>query len=147
MVRMDLKRYAIQFSGWLALIAGYGLALLLIRGVFIGITRGFGAARFQAIWIVVAYLLYLAVAVYFFTLGRRALSIAKGTPRARVRFGWGRIVLGTTLLYSSAVVHFHLIPVHGGIKRMDVIIMASVCCVVILSGIWRGFRVHRTDAA
>jgi len=139
---MDAKRCAIQFCGWLALIAGYGLALLLIRGVFIGITRGFGAARSQAIWIVVAYLLYLAVAVYFFTLGRRALSIAKGTPRASVRFGWGRIVLGTTLLYTLAVVHFRLIPVHGGTTRMGVIIMASVCCVVILSGIWRGFRVH-----
>jgi hypothetical protein len=145
---MDAKRYAIQFCGWLALIVGYGLALLLIRGVFIGITRGFGASRSQAIWIVVAYLLYLAVVVYFFTLGRRALSIAKGTPRASVRFGWGRIVLGTTLLYTLVVVHFHLIPVHGRTtKRMDVVIFASVCCVVILSGIWRGFRVHRTDAA
>jgi hypothetical protein len=145
---MDAKRCAIQFCGWLALIAGYGLALLLIRGVFIGVTRGFGAIRSQAIWIVVAYLLYLAVAVYFFTLGRRTLSIAKGTPQASARFGWGRIVLGTTLLYTFVVVHFHLIPVHGGTtKRTDVIIFASVCCVVILSGIWRGFRVHRTDAA
>ena len=101
--RMDAKRCAIRFCGWQALIAGYGLALLLIRGVFIGITRGFGAARSQAIWIVVAYLLYLAVAVYFFTLGRRALSIARSTTRASVRFGWGRIVLGTTLLYTLAV--------------------------------------------
>lgn len=145
---MEAKRYAIQFCGWLSLIVGYGLALLLIRGVFIGITRGFGAARFQAIWIVVAYLLYLAVAVYFFTLGRRALSIAKGTPRARLRFGWGRIVLGTTLLYSFVVVNFRLIPVHRPTtKRTDVIIFASVCSIVILSGIWRGFRVHRTDVA
>jgi hypothetical protein len=145
---MDAKRYAIQFCGWLSLTVGYGLALLLIRGVFIGTTRGFGAARSQAIWIVVAYLLYLAVAVYFFTLGRRALSIAKGTPRASMRFGWGRIVLGTALLYSFVIVHFHLIPVHGPTnKRTDVIIFASVCCMVILSGIWRGFRVHRTDAA
>jgi hypothetical protein len=144
---MNAKRCAIQFCGWLSLIAAYGLALLLIRGVFIGITRGFGAVRSQAIWIVVTYLLYLAVAVYFFALGRRALSIAKGIPGARMRFGWGRIVLGTTFLYSSAVIYFHLIPVHGGIERMDVIIVASVCGVVILSGIWRGFRVHRTDAA
>jgi len=145
---MGTKRYAIQLCGWLALIVGYGLALLLIRGVFIGITRGFGAARSQAIWIVVAYLLYLAVAVYFFTLGRRALSMAKGTPRASVRFGWGRIVLGTTLLYSYVVVVFHLIPVHGpATKRVDVIIFALVCCIVILSGIWRGFRVHRSDTA
>ena len=51
---MEAKRYAIRFCGWLALMVGYGLALLLIRGVFIGITRGFGAAHFQAIWIVVA---------------------------------------------------------------------------------------------
>ena len=144
---MEAKRYAIQFCGWLALIVGYGLALLLIRGVFIGTTRGFGAARSQAIWIVVAYLLYLAVAVYFFTLGRRALSIAKGAPRASMRFGWGRIVLGATLLYTFVIVHFHLIPVHGPTtKRTGDIIFASVCCIVILSGIWRGFRAPRTDA-
>jgi hypothetical protein len=66
---MDAKRCAIHVCGWLALIGGYGFALLLIRGVFIGSTRGFGAARSQAVWIVVAYLLYLAVVVYFYTLG------------------------------------------------------------------------------
>jgi len=35
----------------------HGLALMLMRGVFIGITRDFGVARSQANWIVVACLL------------------------------------------------------------------------------------------
>ncbi len=38
---MDARHRGIQILGWLSVIAGYGLALLLFRGIFIGITRGF----------------------------------------------------------------------------------------------------------
>ncbi len=86
---MAAKRLGIRVLGWLSLVVGYGLALLLIRGVYIGITRGFGAGRSQAFWIVLGYLLFVGLALYLFTLGRRALLIAKGSQRARTRFGWG----------------------------------------------------------
>jgi hypothetical protein len=95
---MDAKHGGMRVLGWLALIIGYGLALLLIRGVFIGITRGFRADRSQVLWIVIGYLLFLVLAAYLFTVGRRALSLAKGSPQTRMRFGWGRIVLGAILL-------------------------------------------------
>jgi hypothetical protein len=60
---MNAKRPAIRVLGWLSLIVGYALALLLIRGVYIGVTRGFGAGRSQALWTVLGYLLFLGLAV------------------------------------------------------------------------------------
>lgn len=156
---MDAKHLGIRSLAWLSLIVGYGLALLLIRGVYIGTTRGFGASRSQAFWIVLGYLLFLGLAAYLFAFGRRALSIAKGSLRPRARFGWGRIVLGAILLYSSAVDHFHLIPGRQVIKRLEptnetqaltmkatAIIIALGCLGLIFSGIWRGFRPHSTNA-
>jgi hypothetical protein len=63
---MDARHHGIQILGWLSVIVGYGLALLLIRGVFTGMTRGFGSARSQALWILLGYLLFFAFAVYLF---------------------------------------------------------------------------------
>ena len=153
--RMNTKRLGIQVLGWLALVVGYGLALLLIRGVYLGTTRGFGAGRSQALWIVLGYLLFLGLAIYLFTLGRRTLSVAKGSPRPKVRFGWGRIILGTIFLYSSAVSHFHLIPVRQRINQLaptnetqavamkaTAILLAVGCIALVLSGVWRGIRPH-----
>jgi len=157
---MNAKRLVIQVFGWLSVVVGYGLALLLIRGIYIGITRGFGALRSQALWIVLGYLLFLGLAVYLFTLGRSALSMAKGTPRPKSRFGWGRIILGMLFLYSSAVDHFHLIPVHQRIKHLEAtnetqavamnataIVIALGCVALVLSGVWMGIRPNRTDVS
>jgi multisubunit Na+/H+ antiporter MnhC subunit len=156
---MDARHGGVQILGWLSITAGYGLALLLIRGIFLGITRGFGAVPSQAFGILLGYLLFFALAVYLFTVGRRALSNAKGSPRPRARFGWGRILLGVTFLYGSAVDHFHLIPVRS-VKHLEpanetqavamqvtTIVIALGCILLILSGIWRGFRPHRTSTS
>jgi hypothetical protein len=157
---MDAKRIGIRSWAWLSLIVGYVIALLLIRGVYIGTTRGFGVTRSQAFWIVLGYLLFLGLALCLFAVGRRALSIARGNLRPRTRFGWGRIVVGAIFLYSSAVDHFHLIPDRQVIKRLEptnetqaatmkftAIIIALGCLALILSGIWRGFRPQRTDVS
>jgi hypothetical protein len=153
---MYAKRRGIQILGWLSLILGCVLTLLLIRGIFIGITRGFGAARSQAFWIFVGYLLFFAFAVYLFTIGLRALSNAKGSPRPRARFGWGRILLGAIFLYASGVDHFSLIPARGlnhleptnetqaVAMKVTAILIALGCILLIFSGIWRGFRSQAT---
>jgi hypothetical protein len=156
---MGQKHRSIQILGWLSLVAGYGLALFLIRGIFIGITGGFGAHRSQVFWVVLGYLLYFALAIYLFTLGRRTLAFARGCPQPRTRFGWGRILLGSIFLYGFAVNNYHLIPARR-IKNLEpanetqvvaakitAIILALVCIVLILSGIWRGFRPHRANAS
>jgi hypothetical protein len=151
------SRRSIQILGWLSAIAGFGLGLLLIRGIFIGIMQGFRAARSQAIWIVLGYLLFLALAVYLFNIGRRILLTAKGFPQSKMRFGWGRILFGATVLYSSAVDHFHLIP-SGPVRRlkptnetqavaMEVteIAIAVACLLLVFFGILKGFHPEHTD--
>lgn len=150
---MEAKRRGIQIFGWLCAIAGYGLALLLIRGIFIGSTRGFGAGRPRAFWIVLAYLLFCALAVYLFNVGRRAISTAKGSPRPKARFGWGRMLLGTLLIFSAASNHFHIFPERHFVKQLEyknqmqaaagnvtTIAIYIGFVFLILSGIWKGFR-------
>ena len=156
---MDAKHRGIQILGWLSITVGFGLALALIRGIFIGITRGFGAGRSQAFWILLGYLVFLALALYLFDVGRRAISIAKGCPRPKARFGWGRILLGSIFLYSSVVDHFHLIPARGFkhleptnetqavVMKVTAIVISLGCVLLILSGMWRGFRRHSESIA
>jgi membrane protease YdiL (CAAX protease family) len=141
-----------QIVGWLSVIAGYGLTLLLIRGVFLGVTRGFGAARSQAPWILLGYLLFFALAIYLFSSGRRNVAIARGIPQTKPRFGWGWITVGAIFLYSYVTDHFHLTPA-GSFKQlepangtqavaMNVTTIVLVICFVlcILSGIRSGFQ-------
>ena len=149
---MDARHRRIQILGWLSVIAGYGLALLLIRGIFIGITRGFAGGP-QTFWLLLAYLLFLALAVYLFTVGRRAISIAKGSPRPRARFGWGRMLLGALLIFGAANNQFHLLPSRHFVKQLEyenqaqaaagnvtTIAICIGCLLLILSGIWKGFH-------
>ncbi len=156
---MDARRRGIHILGWLSVVAGYGLALLLIRGIFLGITRGFRAGRSQVFGIVLGYLLFFALAVYLFNVGQRALSIAKGRPRPGARFGWGCIVLGSIFLYGSANDHFHLIPA-GGVKHLEAanetqavamtvtaILVALGCILLVFSGMWKGLRPRHTTTS
>jgi hypothetical protein len=77
---MDARQRGIQILGWLAVIAGYGLALLLIRGIFVATTRGFFGAPIT-LWVFLGYLLFLAFAVYLFTMA--AVQLAH--PRMPIR--------------------------------------------------------------
>jgi hypothetical protein len=143
---MDARHRGIQIFGWLAVIAGYGIALFVIRGVFIWVTRGLFAGL--AFWLLLGHLLFLAFAVYLFTVGRRAISIAKGDPRRRMRFGWGRMLLGTVLIFHAASTQFHLFPAsvleyqNQSQTAAQNVIDIAVCIgslFLILSGIRKGF--------
>ena len=149
---MDARHRGIQIFGWLSAIAGFGLALLLIRGMFSGITRGFDGSP-SAFLLLLAYLLFLALAVYIFTVGRRAISIAKGAHLPGARFGWGRILLGAILLFGSANNRFHFFPaghVFTSLKydnrtqtaagNVTTTALNIGCVLLILWGIWKGFR-------
>ena len=147
---MDARHRVIQIFGWFSVIAGYGFAILLIRGIFIGVTQGFRGNP-QAFWIILGYLLFLALAVYLFTVGRSAISIAKGNPRPKARFGWGRMMLGAVLIFGAATAQFPPFPTR--VKSLEyenrtqataghvTTIAACIGCVfLILSGIWKGVR-------
>jgi hypothetical protein len=151
---MPMKKLGLQILGWLLVIIGFVLGLLLVRGVFLGFTRGFGAAHYQRFWIFLGYVLFLALAMYLFAIGKRSLLIAKGEHLSRTRFGWGRMLIGLILLYSFVVDHFHLLPLHRspfkqfepantseavGMTIMTTLIVLG-CVWMILSGIWRGIR-------
>jgi len=156
---MDPRNRCIEIFGWLSLITAYGYALLLIRGIFLGMTRGFGAERSQSFWILLAYLLFFALALYLFSVGRRALSIAKGHPQPRVRFGWGRMLVGAILLFSYSAQRFQLIPLRTfkGLQpsnhtaalagNVSAIIITSGCILLIFSAVWRGFRRRGTEVS
>jgi hypothetical protein len=152
---MDARQRGTQIFGWLSVIAGYGLALLLIRGIFIGITRGFSGLP-HAFWVLSGYLLFLALAVYLFSVGRRAISISKGSPRPPSRFGWGRMLLGAVLIFSAATAQFHLLPTRvkppeyenqtqAAAGNVTTIAICIGCVFLILSGIWKGFRRQKTE--
>ena len=90
------------------------------------------------------HLLFLAFAVYLFTVGRRAISIAKGNPRRRMRFGWGRILLGTVLIFHAASTRFHLFPAsvleyEDHTQGADIAVCIGSLFLVV-SGIRKGFR-------
>ena len=112
---MNAKHRGIQILGWLSALVGYGLALVLIRGSYLGITRGFGTAPFQAFWVALGYLVFFGLAAYLVILGRRSIPIVRGNSHSKSRFGWGRILLGTIFLYGNMASRFHLIPENGSV--------------------------------
>jgi hypothetical protein len=155
---MDAKHRGIQILGWLSALAGYSLALLLIRGIYLGVTRGFGTAPLQAFSVALGYLIFFGLAVYLVMVGRRSLSIAQGNSLLKARFGWGRIVLGAVFLYGNIADRFHLLPVNSASHfrhlepanttqatsmKVTAIVIVLGCVLLIFSGIWRGFRIRR----
>ena len=115
--------------------------------------EGFGAVGSQAFWILLGYLLSFALAVYLFIVGRYAISIAKGCPRPKARFGWGRMLLGAGWLFGTANAQFGLLPTRTLVKsvaysnstqvvagRVTTIALSIGCVFLIFSGIRKGFR-------
>ena len=142
---MDAKHRGIQILGYLALVAGCGLGLLLIYVLIVGHISNF--------WIFVGDLLLAAVAAYLIYIGRRAVSMAKGQPRPEARFGWGRIVLGAWLLFSEANTQFHFLSTRNFVKPLEYsnptqaaagnatgIAIGIACIFMIIWGIWKGLR-------
>lgn len=154
---MDARRRGTQILGWLSVIAGYGLALVLIRGAVLGITRGF-AGQPRPLWILLGYLLFIAVAVHLFVAGRRTISIAKGNSPPSPRFGWGSVLLGSLLLFAAANNRFHVLPTRQALSQLEYqnqtqtaagnVVTLAICVgsfFLILSGIWKGLRRQRNQ--
>jgi ABC-type glycerol-3-phosphate transport system permease component len=142
---MNTRSRAILVSGYLTVIAGCFLALILIRNMIF--------REITSLWMLVNALLFAGLATYLVYAGSRAIAYAKSKPRPKARFGWGRILFGAILLFSSADAHFHLTPTRQVIKPLEpsnetqalamnatAIVLAIGCVVLILSGVWTGIR-------
>jgi hypothetical protein len=134
-----------QILGWLAIIAGCGLAILLVRVLIVGHIVNF--------WNLVGDMLLAAVAAYLLSIGWRAICFAKGQPIAKARFGWGRMLFGACLLFSTANTQFHLVPIKTIVRPLEysnpaqaaagnltTIAICIGCAFLILWGIWKGFQ-------
>ena len=141
---MNAKHKIVQIAGILAIAIGSLFSLnVLLR---------LALSHFENAWAFVDGLLGIAVGAYGIRVGVRAIRYSRGQPR-RPGFGWGRILFGTVVLYSSAVEHFHLFAVHHFIEPLEAsnpaqaegmkvgeIMGVIICTWLIVSGIRAGFR-------
>src|SRR3954467_5905265 len=108
---MNAKHLGIRLLGWLALVAGSAIAAAQLRVLILGqITNG---------WMLLGEVPVVALAAYLFYIGRKAVLIAKGQHPPKARFGYGRILLGVWLIFSSANAHFHFFPTRRGIRPLE----------------------------
>ena len=73
----------------------------------------------RLLWILLGYLLFIAVAVHLFVAGRRTISIAKGNSPPSPRFGWGSVLLGSLLLFAAANNRFHVLPKRQALSQLE----------------------------
>ncbi len=141
---MDAKHRILQVAGILAIVIGALFSLNVLVRLALG--------HFENGWDFVSDLLGVAVGAYIIRVGLRAIQYSRGQPKLS-GFGWGRILLGTLVLYSSAVEYFHLFAVHQFIKPLEAsnpaqaegmkigqIVVMLICIWLIVSGIRAGFR-------
>ena len=147
-----MKAGAKQVIGYIAVVLGGILGLLLLRAVVFG--------RIVNFWMLLGDLLFAGLAVYLIYAGRRVVCSAKRQPLRPARFGWGRMLLGAILLFSNASSHFHLYPVRTVIQPMQpsnateaaamnitAIAIALGSAALIVSGICKGLRPAATKSA
>lgn len=141
---MDAKHRTLQVAGILSIAIGSLFSLNVLLKLALG--------YFVNAWDFVSGLLGVAAGAYAIRVGLRAIRYSRGQPR-RPGFGWGRILLGTVVLYSSAVEYFQLFAVRHIIKpleasnpaqaegmKMGQIVVLLICIWLIVSGIRAGFR-------
>ncbi len=142
---MDAQHRSIQVLSSLAIVLGCYLALMLVLRLIVEHISNF--------WILFSEVLFACLATYLIYIGRRGLAYAKARPLPRARFGWGRILFAGLFSFSSANARFHLVPTATILKPLEPsnptqaaamefmeIFFYIVCFLVVVSGIWRGFR-------
>ena len=136
-----MKHFGIRLLGWLAIVAGFAVAAALARVLITG--------RVANGWMLLGDVLLAAMAAYLIYIGRRAVLTANGQQPPKAQFGYGRILLGAWLIFSSASTRFHFFPTRQAIKPLEAsspaeavamnatdIAICIGCVGLILSGIW-----------
>src|SRR6266704_1169717 len=142
---LNIKSGVILVFSCLAAFVGCLVAIVTIRALAL--------RRITNVWMLVGELLLAALAAYLIYVGQRGMGYARGRPQRKTRFGWGRIIVGALLLFSSANAHFHLIrstravirplaPSNAAHAALNVpaFAIAIGCIILIFSGFWSGFR-------
>jgi len=97
-----MKKRIIQFLGFIAIIAGGAVAALLVRGFLTG--------RIHDGWTIGASLLLVGFCMYLTHVGIRGISYGKQRVAGRAQFGWGRILLGFTIIFTELKNYFAPAP-------------------------------------
>ena len=148
---MRAKKVWLMALGVICVIVAGWIGLLFITSTLV--------ARPHNGWMVVSELFVLALGGYLLYVGIRAVSAAVGRPRPKMRFGWGRVVIGSFVIYSSALDYFGVSSTGRVLKplqpenatqaqAMHVTQVAGLifCAGLVFSGIWQGLRKKRVGA-
>jgi hypothetical protein len=142
---MNAKQVGLLVLGVVEVLVAGWIGLLIITSTI--------AERPRNGWMVTSELFVLALGGYLLHVGIRAISAAVGRPRPKMRFGWGRVVIGSFVIYSSVLDYFGVSSTGGVLKRMQpenqtqaqamhVTQIAGLifCAGLVFSGIWQGLR-------
>jgi hypothetical protein len=84
------------------MVTGSCLAFLVLRALIVG--------HITSVWMVINDFLISSVAMYLFYRGVLAVRGINYSQRAGPRFGWGRVLIGSALVFSNAYNYRHATP-------------------------------------
>jgi len=98
------------FWGIVALIFGFLFGALGTWNL-IDIANGITVNHVFDIWFVIGRFWIFGLAVYLIFVGLRKISIHNPVSHSTIsRIGWGRVIVGTYLIYSTLLNHFRSVP-------------------------------------
>jgi hypothetical protein len=146
---MNVKRRGKQVVGGLLVLIGCVVSLSFLRGLAIGhIDNLWKWGLAFSLWNIGRLVIQAALAVYLICSGLRMMNPKLIKP---FRFGWGKIVIGSSVLFSQVGSHYHLIaegplprfkpsnPTQAASMEVTGIVMSLVFAYLIFRGIRQGF--------
>src|SRR6266576_4122531 len=144
---MDHKRRGRQVLGGVIFFLGCTLAVPVLRGIVFGINGnlwkngGFG----RTIWNLAGMVLFASLVAYMVFSGLRMIS-----PKlvSAFRFGWGRIIFGSLVLWATAGSYFHglsdgplpVLQPTNPTQAVSMKVTEAVACLVSVYLVLAGFR-------
>jgi membrane protease YdiL (CAAX protease family) len=138
-VPMNIKHSARLALGVLILLVGACLSVALLPRLVLG--------RIGDFWQVGIVVLLAALSAYLIYSGLRLINPQRFKPP---KFGWGKIILGSFLLFGQVGSHYHPSegplplfrpsnPTQAASMRATSVVIDLVCVYLIFRGVWQGF--------